>query len=152
MSRFVIPAKGMRLNTSGKSSTLAFFTVIDTKIGIEFRDVQLKKRRDGGVFVSAPFRSYERNDGETAYVNFWCPAYDEDAGAYMEEGMAYIKEMAEVAYERYQELLENEESSLRRRRSSRSSGGRTRGKGAPSRRSGRGPVVEDDDEDDDLPF
>lgn len=152
MSRFVIPAKGMRLNTSGKSSTLAFFTVIDTKIGIEFRDVQLKKRRDGGVFVSAPFRSYERNDGETAYVNFWRPAYDEDAGAYMEEGMAYIEEMAEVAYERYQELLENEESSPRKRRSSRSSGGRTRGKGAPSRRSGRGPVVEDDDEDDDLPF
>lgn len=63
MSRFVIPAKGMRLNTSGKSSTLAFFTVIDTKIGIEFRDVQLKQRRDGGVFVSAPFRSYERNEG-----------------------------------------------------------------------------------------
>lgn len=129
MSRFVIPAKGMRLNTSGKSSTLAFFTVIDTKIGIEFRDVQLKKRRDGGVFVSAPFRSYERNDGETAYVNFWRPAYDEDAGAYMEEGMAYIEEMAEVAYERYQELLENEESSPRKRRSSRSSGGRTRGEG-----------------------
>lgn len=152
MSRFVIPAKGMRLNTSGKSSTLAFFTVIDTKIGIEFRDVQLKQRRDGGVFVSAPFRSYERNDGEAVYVNFWRPAYDEDAGAYMEEGMAYVEEMAEVAYERYQKLLESEESSLRRRRSSRSSGSTTRGRGTSPRRSGRGPVVEDDDEDDDLPF
>lgn len=152
MSRFVIPAKGMRLNTSGKSSTLAFFTVIDTRIGIEFRDVQLKQRRDGGVFVSAPFRSYERDDGETAYVKFWRPAYDEEAGAYMEEGMAYVEEMTEVAYERYQKLLESEESSLRRRRSSRSSGGKTRGRGAPPRSSGRGPVVEDNDEDDDLPF
>lgn len=66
MSRFVIPSKGMRLNTSGKSSTLAFFTVIDTKIGIEFRDVQLKQRRDA---VNRPGFAGGRNFREIGVMN-----------------------------------------------------------------------------------
>jgi hypothetical protein len=143
MSRFVFPAKyAMRLNTSDKNkSTLAYFTIIDLETGIEFRDCQLKARKDGGHFVSAPFRSYEQ-DGETKYVNFWRAAYDEDAGAYMESGVAFLEEMTEAALKKYRALSKDGGGSS----GGRSNGGRPSKASAPkATRSGRGPAVDDDD-------
>lgn len=157
MSRFAWPSKyAMRVNSSGKnSSTLAYFTIIDTEIGIEFRDVQLKQRKDGGNFVSSPFRSYDQ-DGETKYVNFWRAGYDEDEGAYMEAGVAYLDEMTAVALKKYKAMSKEEGGngggnggggrSGAKSGGAKSGGSKSGAKGG--QRSGRGPAVDTEDDDD----
>lgn len=133
MARFIFPGKyamrPMKGKGKKKSKVLAYFNVVDTKIGIEFRDVRLIEG-ENGVFVGAPFRTYEKNN-ETKYSDYWRAAYDEDTEARNETGVAYLEEMAEAAYEKYRESAEGEdddedEDERPARRS--------------SQRSGRGPV------------
>jgi DNA-binding cell septation regulator SpoVG len=132
--RFQFPGKyAMRPVKNGKGNVLAYFTTVDTEIGIEFRDVRLIEGKNG-VFVAAPFRSYEK-DGKTEYSDFWRAAYDVDAEARDERGVKYVEEMAQAAFAKYQEAMGGEASAPR---------GSDRGasSSAPSgaRRSGRGPV------------
>jgi DNA-binding cell septation regulator SpoVG len=100
----------MRL-ADGDGKLLAYFTIIDTELGITFRDFRLLNGSNG-VFVTSPYRSYDK-DGETKYVQFVEPAYDEQEEARSEAGTAYFDEMAQVAYARYEELAEEDERTAR---------------------------------------
>lgn len=114
----------MRKQDGGKS-LLAYFNVVDTELGIEFRDVRLIEGKNG-VFVSSPFRSYKNKEGKDAYSDYWRAAYD-DEGNRDERGSAYLDEMAKAAYAFYQTLDDGKGAS-----SAKSSG--------TARRSARGPV------------
>lgn len=102
MSRFKFEGDYAMRVVDGKGSLLAYFNVVDTKIGIEFRDCRLMEGKNG-VFVGPPFRSYEK-DGETKYADYWRPAFDGDERN--EDGVAYVEEMAEAAYEYYQSIAD----------------------------------------------
>lgn len=151
MSRFAFPAKyAMRLVEKRDSKVLAYFTIIDTEIGIEFKDVRLMKGKNG-VFVAAPFREWQKN-GQKQYSDFWRAAWDEEAGERNERGVAYLEEMTAAANELYDKLSnggerggDEEDAPAPRRR-------------APAKRSARGPVkppkveAPEDEEQDDFPF
>lgn len=137
MSRFKFEGKyAMRVMKKGKGNLLAYFNVVDTELGIEFRDCRLIEGKNG-VFVGAPFREYKDSNGETKYPEFWRPAFDGEAR--MEHGMAWVEEMAEAAYEHYQSIAKNgggdEEEGGSRRSSNRGSSSRS-----SSRSSARGPA------------
>lgn len=148
--RFQFPEKyAMRLVEKPGGKVLAYFTIIDTEIGIEFRDVRLMKGSNG-VFVASPFRDYEKN-GKKQYSDFWRAAWDEQSSERSERGVAYLEEMTEAAKELYERLSSGSGDS--------ESAAPRRGKAAaaPAKRSARGPVKppvvdEDDDEEPDLPF
>lgn len=105
MSRFAFPEKyAMRLIENGKGGALAYFNIIDTETGIEYRDVRLIQGKNG-VFVSAPFRSYEAK-GETKYADYWRASFESD-GSRSTKGVAFVEEMAQVAYARYEQEAAN---------------------------------------------
>lgn len=151
MARFKFPKKyAMRLNEGAKNkNTLAYFTIIDTELGLEFRDVQLKTGKNG-VFVSSPFRSYEDKEGETKYVNFWRASYDEENNSYSEEGMAYTEAMAKAAHKLYLTMADgggDDEDRPARRKD-----GKSGGKSSSGQKSGRGKAPEVDEDEDEFLF
>jgi DNA-binding cell septation regulator SpoVG len=121
----------MRKQNKGK--VIAYFNVVDTEIGIEFRDVRLIEGKNG-VFVAAPFRTYKDKEDKDAFSDFWRAAYNEQEEARDERGVAYLEEMAKAAYAFYQTLDGS---------ASNSGGGSSRNSsnsGGTERRSARGPV------------
>lgn len=131
--RFKFEGKYAMRVIDGKGSLLAYFNVVDVDLGIEFRDVRLIEGKNG-VFVGAPFRSYEdKKSGETKYADYWRPAFEDDARS--EEGMAYVEEMAEAAHEHYLSIVDEEEERPRR-------------KAKPKPKSRQAAEEDDEDEDD----
>jgi DNA-binding cell septation regulator SpoVG len=138
MSRFKFEGDYAMRVMDGKGSLLAYFNVIDTEIGIEFRDCRLIEGKNG-VFVGAPAREYESKDGETKYSDFWRVSFEDDARS--EEGMAYVEEMAEAAFEYYESLLDEDEAPRKNK-------AKAKKKAAP--KSKRPPVEEEDEDEDDA--
>lgn len=138
-----------------KGNFLASFTVTDTEIGIEFRDVRLLKGKNG-LFVAAPARAYEDKDGQTQYMDYWRVAYDSDNKERDTNGMDYVDAMTAAAKAFYESISQDAGAAPAKRSGASASRTATRG--------GRGPIPAKakaeapevgggkTDEDDDLPF
>ena len=113
----------MRVQKKGK--ILAYFNVVDTEIGAEFRDMRLIEGKNG-VFVSGPSRSYKDKEGNEKFSEYIRAWYNEEEGARDEKGVAYFEEMAKAAYAFYQTLD--------------GANSKPAASSAPARRSARGPV------------
>lgn len=161
----------MRIIDDG--SLLAFFNFVDTELGLEFKDWALRDGKNG-VFVVSASRQYENNDGETKYSNYVQPNYDFDNNVRDEDGIAYFDELTDAALAEFERRKEEGETGGRKKSKGRKSSGsgnrkssgssksrKSKGgsrKRSTSKRSGRGPVNDndapefDDGDDDDLPF
>jgi DNA-binding cell septation regulator SpoVG len=140
----------MKVDTGTK--LMAFATVRDTEIGLEFRDIKLFDGSNG-EFVKFPEKTYEDKDGKDAYMALIAPIWEDDE--IDETGKEYMAEMAEAVSAAYAEAGDTEKprarsgggSSTKGRSSGRSSSART--SSAPSRKpagkSGRGPVSKSKD-------
>jgi DNA-binding cell septation regulator SpoVG len=99
MSRFEFRGKyAMRVQKEGK--LLAYFTVVDTEIGVEFSDMKLISGTKG-VFVSSPNRTYQK-DGKDVYADYIRAAWNNADETRDERGVAYFEEMAKAAYAYYE--------------------------------------------------
>ena len=115
-ARFTFPGKyAMRLNKKGKGKTRAYFTVVDNKLGVEFRDMRLIEGEDG-FFVAAPFRTYEDGDGDTQYFDYFRAAYDTDNETKDENGMAWFEAICEAAEAKYNDVADDEEDERPRKK------------------------------------
>jgi hypothetical protein len=152
-SRFAFVGKySMRPMKKGKGGNLlAYFDVVDTKLGLEFRDMRLIEGRQG-VFCSSPAREYENDEGETKWVNFWGAAYDAEEGARDEKGMAYMDELSQAAHEEFLRVSKGKAKSRPVADEDEDEEEVAPKKKAASGKSGRGPVKPPraDDEDEDL--
>lgn len=147
--RFRFPEKyAMRVVNKAGSKVLAYFTIIDNEIGIEFRDVRLMKGSKGN-FVAAPFRDYEK-DGQKKYADFWRPAWNEEAEERDERGVAYVEEMLRAAQELYDSISSGEGTEDAPRRSASKTGGKKSARGPVAKRPA--PKVEEDDTEDGEQF
>jgi DNA-binding cell septation regulator SpoVG len=129
MSRFEFRGDYAMRPQSGNGNLLAYFNVIDTETGIEFRDMRLVEGRNG-VFVAGPFRSYEdKTSGETKYSDYIRAAYEGDDRN--EKGVQWFEELTQAAYAHFETLSKGGEKPTPARSSKPAAG---------ARRSGRGPA------------
>jgi hypothetical protein len=172
-NRFTFPPKfGMRVQNNG--NLLAYFTFVDEKLGLEFRDWKLLKTKDGErYFVSSPAAEWENKkviDPKTKKPKREFTPYvreARDGDEWNETGKAYMAELTEAAVSEF-ERLNGEGSGKSSNRSSGASSGASKSRSTGSKRSGTsiggpmdyeqmfdrnpGPSVGSVDEDDDLPF
>lgn len=85
-----------------KGAFMASFTVTDTELGIEFRDVRLINGKNG-VFIGSPYREYEDKSKKTVRVDFWRPAYDFANKVQNPLGVEYVNAMTAAAVAYYEE-------------------------------------------------
>ncbi len=165
-NRFTFPPKfGMRLQNNG--NLLAYFTFVDEKEGLEYRDWKLLKTKDGSRhFVSSPAAEWENKkviDPTTKKPKREFTPYVREARVgdeWSETGKAYMAELTEAAVSEYERLNGGASDERPARSASGGNRGGTAAKsGGGSKRSGTsvgGPVNYDEmfrgEDDDDLPF
>lgn len=114
----------MRVQTGSK--ILAYFNVVDSQTGLEYRDMRLIEGKNG-VFASSPSRTYKNKEQKDAYSDYVRAAYNDD-DTRDENGVAWFEEMAKAAYAFYQ----TQDGANAAPSAAKSA--------APARRSARGPV------------
>lgn len=128
-NRFYFPEKFFRVRDTG--TLMAYFSFVDNETGLEYSNWRLVSGNQGN-FVSSPFETYEHPTEGTKYYNFVKTAYDKKQDSKRSpKGDAYLQDLADAAYAFYQKLQ----------------GGTPVAAGT-----GRGPVGNTNDDDDDLPF
>lgn len=85
MTRFRFPGKYSMLPVKDRKNILAYFNVLDTELGIEFRDVRLPEGKNG-VFVAAPFRTYTDSKGRHQVRRLLAALLQRDGGGPRREG------------------------------------------------------------------
>jgi hypothetical protein len=141
MARFSFPS----MRVQNKGGLLAFFSVVDHELGIQFNDMVLFQTGDGSrQFVKPPYREYTKvGEKEASRMEYFRAAWVDNA--WSPAGKKYFDDIAAAAHAAYKGAGEGSAP--------------PQGAKKATKQSGRGPVkaskpmstaLEDDDYD--LPF